>query len=221
MAVSPKFKKVTKTLDRVVSAARVEQQARDALVEQVRADHAEFLDRERRRCHLVGSWILTKLPAWFAASARQDALVKWLKADRRLKREASLFGPDADSDLLTPDKAVAMAEDAGLGSLAGGLREALEDVHFDSAAVAVSPLPSTLRSSEPGSGTVSGPSAPEGARSREASGDGAAEAGPSAPAASGTASPTSSADSADAASFAAPDSAGEKGGGAPPDTAAA
>ena len=191
MAVSPKFKKVSKTLDRVVSAARIEQQARDALVEQVRTDQVEFLDRERRRCHLVGSWILTKHAAWFAASDRQESFTKWLKADRRLKREVSLFGPDADSDLLTPDKAVAMAREAGLESLAEGLREALDDVPFDSAAVVVSPAPSPAPSSESAGGEPAVP-----ASTSPPSGESASSSSP-------------------------PQSSKDRGGGAPPDTAAA
>ena len=135
-AVQPsKFTKVSKTLDRVKKAARVENEARETLVTQVRADYDKFLDRERKRCYLVGSWILHQHPAWFAASDRQAGFLRWLNADRTRRKSAFFFGPEADSDLLTPAKAVAMAAAAGLQGLAGDLRDILDDVAFDSAAL--------------------------------------------------------------------------------------
>ena len=130
-----KFTKVSKTLDRVKKAARVENDARETLVTEVRADYDKFLERERRRCYLVGSWILHQIPAWFAASDRQAGFLRWLNADRTRRKSACLFGPEADSDLLTPAKAVAMAAEAGLQGLAGDLRDILDDVAFDSAAL--------------------------------------------------------------------------------------
>ena len=92
-----KFTKVSKTLDRVKKAARVENDARETLVTQVRADYDKFLERERKRCYLVGSWILHQIPAWFAASDRQAGFLRWLNADRTRKKSAFLFGPEADS----------------------------------------------------------------------------------------------------------------------------
>ena len=138
---SSKFVRATKALKRVANAARVEQEARESLIEQVRADHAEFVERERRRCYLVGSWILHKHPAWFAETDRREGFLRWLAADRQRRKAASLFGPEADSDLLTAEKAVAMAAEEGLDGLAGDLRDILGETGGGQTGDGVIPVP--------------------------------------------------------------------------------
>ena len=96
--------------------AAKEADARAEMQRLVDVDFEERQRRNRRRAELVGEWIISARADWFAIPENRAAFDSWLAAAPARNRDAPLFRPGADADLLTQavvDRLLAEADAAG------------------------------------------------------------------------------------------------------------